>query len=218
MHAQIKILIVDDHPIFRKGLSHLINDEGDMHVCGEAEDITEARNALKSLNPDLVLLDISLKNANGLELIEYIIAEHRKIPVLVLSMHDESIYAERVLKAGGMGYIMKQEMTGKVVDAIRKVRAGHIYVSEKIASELMGRFRLGKRDGIPDDPVKTLSNREFEIFRMTGEGLSPREMARRLNLSVKTIGSCRENIKKKLNVKSMELLIKYAIEWQQHNR
>ncbi len=212
MSAQKRIMIVDDHPIFRKGLAQLINEEKDLRVTGEADDVFDARQALMQGRPDLLIVDITLKDASGLELIKYCTDRYPDLPVLVLSMHDESVYAERVIRAGARGYIMKQEMTAHVIQAIRRVLAGDIYASEAVVTVL-----LGKMSGIQKhhdrNPVEELSDREFEIYTLIGKGFERSEIARLLNLSVKTVGTYREKIKDKLGLKSSAELMRSAIEW-----
>jgi DNA-binding NarL/FixJ family response regulator len=207
-------MIVDDHPIFRKGLAQLVNEELDMEVCGEAEDVPEAKKLLAKLNPDMVIVDLSLKGASGLELIKYIHDQLPGRPILVLSMHDEAVYAERALKSGARGYIMKQEMTGKVVTAVRQVLAGKMFFSDAIVENILGRVAVNEVN-VPKDPVSTLSDRELEVFTLIGRGLGRQEMAAMLNVSIKTIGSYREKIKEKLRIKTSPELARRAVEWVQ---
>ncbi len=214
MPARSRVMIVDDHPIFRKGLGHLINEESDMEVCAEAEDVPEAKRNLAAHKPDMVIVDLSLKGASGLELIRYIHDISPGLPVLVISMHDETVYAERALKAGARGYIMKQEMTGKVVKAIRQVLHGKMFFSEDIVEGILGRVATDSR-AIPKDPVSTLSDRELEVFTLIGKGTGRKEMASMLNVSIKTIGSYREKIKEKLGIRSSPELARRAVEWVQ---
>lgn len=212
-----QILIVDDHPIFRKGLVQLINEEPDMEVCGEAEDVFTATKKIRLLNPELVVADITLKDTSGLELIKFINDNNMNIPVLVLSMHDEKIFAERALKTGARGYIMKQEMSGNVTAAIRHVLAGKIYVSDavndRILSALTGRGSVVAPLDIEKDPSTVLTDRELEIFRMMGKGYRRNEIGKALNLNVNTIGTYRERIKEKLNLSSSNELMARAILW-----
>ena len=212
MHPKSKILIVEDHPIFRRGLAQLINEEKDMEVCGEAETVAEAKRAIKQCRPDMVIVDITLKGKSGLELLRDLGERQADLPTLVLSMHDEALYAERVLRAGARGYIMKQEMTGNVIQAIRQVLKGKIYASENIVENMLS--KLTDRTGDTNrDPVESLSDRELEVFQLIGSGMGRKEIAGMLNLSVKTIGTYRENIKKKLNLKNSSELMKHAFEW-----
>ncbi len=214
-----QIFIVEDHPIFRKGLIQLINEEPDMEVCGEAEDVFSATKKVRQLNPDLVIADITLKDTSGLELVKFINDNNLNIPVLVLSMHDEKIFAERALKSGAKGYIMKQEMSGNVTAAIRHVLAGKIYVSDaindRILSSLTGRAVEGTSFDLEKDPSSVLTDRELEIFRMMGKGYRRNEIGKALNLNVNTIGTYRERIKEKLNLSSSNELMARAILWVQ---
>lgn len=214
-----QIFIVEDHPIFRKGLIQLINEEPDMEVCGEAEDVFSATKKVRQLNPELVIADITLKDTSGLELVKFINDNNLNIPVLVLSMHDEKIFAERALKSGAKGYIMKQEMSGNVTAAIRHVLAGKIYVSDaindRILSSLTGRAVEGTPLELEKDPATVLTDRELEIFRMMGKGYRRNEIGKALNLNVNTIGTYRERIKEKLNLSSSNELMARAILWVQ---
>lgn len=211
MPDQSKIFIVDDHPVFRKGLGQLINEEADMVVCGESEEVNEARRAIEKLEPDMVIVDITLKDKSGLELIRYIHENYEDIPVLVISMHDESLYAERSLKAGAKGYIMKEEMTTNVIHAIRHVLLGNIYASDAVVSSLLG--KLGRKTDVVSNPLESLSDRELEVFQLIGKGYERKEIAELLGISVKTVGSYREYIKRKLRVRNSPELMKRAIEW-----
>lgn len=210
IESAYRILIVDDHPIVRQGLKRLIDQEEDLSVCGEAEDVKEARNAIEAMSPDAVILDISLKNSDGVDLIKELRLRRIKTPVLVLSMHDESIYAERLLSAGANGYIMKQEASDQFLAALRGVLSGDIWVSNAV------REKMAKSAAAEDavaDPISRLSNRELQVFNLIGQGLSTREIAGKLNLSVKTIESHRLTIKDKLNIDSATQLVRYAVRW-----
>lgn len=207
-----RILIVDDHPMMRQGLGLLIGMEPDLEVCGEAESGERALDCLGSLKPDLVLADISLPGKNGLELIKDFQVIQPGLPILVISMHHETLYAERVLRAGGRGYIMKQEGGKKLMEAIRHVLSGQIYVSEKMSSEILEIFS-GRRPGGESSPVEKLSDREFEVFQLIGQGQAMRDIAEKLHLSVKTVEVHRANIKEKLNLKSASELVRYATRW-----
>jgi DNA-binding NarL/FixJ family response regulator len=207
-----RILIVDDHPMMRQGLAQLIGAETDLVVCGEAENAEQALGNVNSLKPDLVLADISLPGKNGLELIKDFQAIQPGLPILIISMHDESLYAERVLRAGGRGYIMKQEGGKKLMHAIRQVLDGKIFVSEKMSSEILEIFS-GRRAGAESSPVEKLTDREFEIFQLIGQGKVTRDIADQLHLSVKTIDVHRGNIKSKLKVMSAAELIRFAVRW-----
>lgn len=207
-----KILIVEDHPIFMWGLSELINQEPDMVVCGDATDSSGAWKAIENLNPDLIIADITLENSDGIELTKEINRSSKAIPVLILSMHDQFLYAERALHAGARGYIMKQEAMEKVVTAIRQVLAGKIYLNEKVKDQIL--FNLADRPaGNGRSPMARLTDRELEVFRMIGKGFSTREIASNLHLSIKTIGTYRERIKEKLNLKHANELVRHTVHW-----
>ncbi len=211
-HQPGKILIVDDHPVFCLGMSELINKEHDLEVCGSRQNAADAMIAIGELKPDLVIVDISLENSNGIDLVEEIICEYPQTHVLIVSMYDEILYAQRALLSGARGYIMKQKAVEKVVDAIRKVMGGEIYASQEIKEAVFKQvLQPGKSNS--KSPLSTLTNRELEVFRLVGEGLSTKEIAERLHLSVKTIGTYRENIKDKLHLKHHTELIKFAVHW-----
>lgn len=211
--AKTRVLVVDDHPIVRQGLKQLIDHEPDLIVCGEAADRTETLNALKKKRPDICILDISLKRDSGLELIKQIRARGFKLPILVLSMHSESLYAERVLRAGGQGYVMKNEGAESLLTAVRQVLAGTIYLSTIMSGHLISKVVAGQLDGRA--PIETLSDRELDVFRLIGFGRTTREIAEELGLSVKTIESYRAHIKKKLTLKSATQLVQHATRWLQ---
>lgn len=212
-----KIFIVDDHPVFRKGLAQLIDEEEDLRVTGEAESVARAIQLIQKSLPDLVIVDITLKDKSGIDLIEYLKEHFPKLPILVISMHDESLYAERVLRAGALGYITKQEMTGNVVAALRQVIAGKRYVSSDMVDALLGKMMAGT-SGTGQSPIEILSNRELEVFQLIGQGFKRGEIASLLHLSVKTIGTYRENIKKKMNLKTATELMKQAVTWVQSQK
>jgi len=209
---KIRILIVDDHPIVRRGLAELLNHEDDFAVCGQAEDYHEALRAIGQLNPNMAVVDISLKETSGLELIKDIHSQHPDLPVLALSMHDETLYAERALRAGAMGYIMKQEATENVIAAIRKILGGEIYVSDRMASRMVRKLVAGQTVTNASS-VDCLSDRELEVFRLIGKGHGTRQISERLYLSVKTIETYRAHIKDKLNLADAAELLQYAIQW-----
>ena len=212
MDEKVRILIVDDHPIVREGLSSLINLEADLVVCGEAEDVEGARNAIEDSKPDLLLLDLSLPGISGFELIRQIKKREPRLPILVVSMHDEIFNAERALRAGAVGYLMKAEATEQVIIAIRRVLEGDVYVSEKIVPHMIRRLVAG--DGTAEtSPVERLSDREFEVFQLIGRGDTTRQIAEELHISVKTIETYRAKIKKKLGVKDATGLLRYAVNW-----
>jgi DNA-binding NarL/FixJ family response regulator len=210
--ARRRILILDDHPMTRYGLSQLINHEPDLLVCGEADSALQALAAIKSTCPDLVLVDISMPGKSGFEFIKDLQAQYPTVPVLVISMHDERIYAERVLRAGARGYIMKNEGGEKVLEAIRQVLNGQVYVSQSMSAALLDTFT--RRHSDSDKPAPSaLSDREFEIFQLIGQGLSGRQIAQRLNLSVKTVATHRQHIMQKLKLQSGPELIRQAVRW-----
>ena len=209
-----RILIVEDHPIMLQGLTQMINQEKDLCVCGSAFDAHEALKRVTSLKPDLAIVDLSLKGMNGIELIKMLSDAKKKMPVLVLSMHDESLYAERVLRAGGRGYIMKQEAIEKVLVAIRRVLSGEIYLSETMSAKLLEEF-MGGASPKETSSVERLSNRELEVFQLIGKGKGTRQIAKELHLSVKTVEAHRENIKKKLHVLSAVELVRHAVQWME---
>ncbi len=209
---QKRILIVDDHPIVRQGLTEIINHEKDMVVCGEAEDAYSAIKEIRTKLPDLVIADISLADTSGLELIKDIKVQFADIPVLTLSMHDETLYAERALRAGAKGYVMKQQCTEKVIEAIRKILLGQVYISDRMASKMVRKF-VGAKPQVGQSPVDCLSDRELEVFLMIGHGRGTRQIAEQLHLSVKTIETYRSHIKEKLNLGDATELLQYAIQW-----
>jgi DNA-binding NarL/FixJ family response regulator len=207
-----RVLIVDDHPMMRTGLAQLIDNEKDLKVCAEADNAREAMDIAVDQALDLILLDISLPDKNGLELIKDIRALKPGLPILVVSMHDESLYAERVLRAGGRGYIMKQEGGKKLLQAMRQVLGGQIYVSEKMSAGILESFSGRHAEGAIS-PVQQLSDREFEVFQLIGQGESTREIAAHLHLSVKTVEVHRLNIKKKLKLQTATDLVRHAVRW-----
>jgi DNA-binding NarL/FixJ family response regulator len=207
-----RILIVDDHPITRYGVTQLINHEPDLLVCGEAESAQQALAAIKSALPDLVLADITMPSRSGLEFIKDMQAHHPSVPVLVMSMHDETIYAERVLRAGGRGYIMKSEGGEKLLEAIRQVLQGKVYVSKGMSAALLEVFAPHHSKGVEATPG-ALSDREFEVFQLIGQGLSAQQIGQRLNLSVKTVGTHRQHIRQKLKLQTGPELIRQAVRW-----
>jgi len=207
-----RILIVDDHPIVRQGLRRLMENEEDLIVCGEVETARDARTAIKELSPDAVIVDISLKQGDGIELVRDVRAHYATLPMLVLSMHDEAIYAERMLSAGANGYIMKQAASEQFLASLRRVLDGGIYVSEAVGSNMIQKFASGGAY-ISANPIDRLSNRELQILHMIGKGMSTRETANSLNLSIKTVESHRQRIKRKLNLNTGAQLVQYAVNW-----
>lgn len=208
---KLKIVVVDDHPIVRQGLAQIINQEEDMALAGEAGDATEAMKVIKQVNPDMAIIDVSLTGTSGIELTKNILIHYPKMPILIVSMYDESLYVERVLKAGAKGYLMKQEATDNIVAAIRKILGGDIYVSEKMRDTLVHKLIAG---GVPSgSSSENLSDRELEVLQLLGQGFSTRQIAEELHVSVKTVESHYANMKNKLNLKSAHELIQYAIKW-----
>jgi DNA-binding NarL/FixJ family response regulator len=214
VRARYQILVVDDHPIVRQGLRRLIDQQRDLAICGEAESFHEAEAAMRKLKPDLVIIDISLKQGDGIDLVKTARAKDPNLPVLVLSMHDEVIYAERVLAAGANGYIMKQADADELLRAIRRVLEGGIYVSEAIGSTMIRRLAAGGRN-VASNPIERLSTRELQILQLIGSGLSTRQTAEALELSMKTIETHRERIKRKLHLVSGSQLVQYAVNWSE---
>ena len=212
MPENINILIVEDHPIFRMGLTELIENETDMTVCGYAQEVTTAMALIEQTMPHLVIVDLSLKESNGMELIKFIHNHHRQVLCLVLSMHDESLHAERCVLAGAKGYIMKQDASRSLVTVIRQILSGRIYVSEKIMSQILNKFQ-NQPDLVHVSPLKRLTDRELEIFQYIGNGQSSGKIAGNLNISVKTIGTHRERIKEKLGINSSGELVRNAVIW-----
>lgn len=213
MSRKKKILLVEDHPIFRLGLAELINQENDLEALGQAKDVEPAIIEIEEMNPDLIIADISLKHSDGIDLVKYVKQSHRHIPVLVLSMHDEYLYAQRALSAGARGYIMKQEAMESVVTAIHHVLAGKIYLNEKVKEHILS--SMSDTPAIRDKtPVDRLTDRELQVFKLIGRGFSSREIAERLFLSIKTIGTYRERIKEKLNLKHANELVRCAVHFE----
>jgi DNA-binding NarL/FixJ family response regulator len=211
--AKKTVLIVDDHPLLRQGIAMLINQQHDMQVCGEAEEVHKAMQLIAQQKPDIVILDISLKGPDGLELLKSIRVLDPDLPVLILSMHDEAIYAERALRAKANGYIMKQEATEKVLVAMRRILNGDVYLSDNMSKKMLQQFI----DGAPSmvqSRIAVLSDRELEVFRRIGDGRATREIAQELNLSVKTVETYQAHIKDKLSLRSGRELIQHAIQWK----
>jgi DNA-binding NarL/FixJ family response regulator len=211
-----RILLVDDHPLVRERLAEIINREPDLIVCHEAEDRHEALAAIPTTRPDLAIVDLTLKNSDGLELIKDIRVRWPKVRMLVVSMHDESLYAERVIRAGALGYITKQEATRKILVAIRRVLAGNIYLNEKIACHIISRL-TSHAASFGATPPELLSDRELRVFDLTGCGLGTSEIAGRLHIAVKTVETYRARIKEKLKLKDSSELLRLAISWNQHH-
>lgn len=207
-----RVFIVDDHTMFREGLRQLIEREPSMTVCGDAPDAAEALKGIRTSKPDVVLVDISLAGASGIDLIKDIKAEFEELPVLVVSMHDESLYAERALRAGAMGYVMKHEPAKTVKAAIQKVLGGDMYLSEKMSSAVINRLLRGQTDQ-PKSPIEMLSDRELEVFRLLGQGKGVRQIGEELSVTIPTVNSFRNRIKEKLQLKSSTEVMLHAIQW-----
>ncbi len=210
--AKRRIFLVDDHPITRQGVAVLINQEPDLEVCGEADSAPMAFELLQKAKADLVVVDISLKTISGIELTKNLRASLPDLPVLIMSMHDESLYAERALRAGAKGYVMKQEVSDKIRMAIRRILGGELYLSEKMKEEMLHRLVRNRKDEVVFT-IDTLSDREMEVFQLIGNGFGTRQIAAKLNLSVKTIDSYREHLKFKLHIEKGADLVYRAIQW-----
>ena len=212
MTATTRVYLVDDHPLVRESLASLIQRQSDLSVCGEADNPAAALSGIAATQPDVAIVDLSLGERTGLDLIRDLKTTHPRVAVLVLSMHDEQLYAERALRAGARGYIMKREATRNVILAIRRVREGKIVVSEAVAESLAARL-VGGVSGGPDSPVASLSDRELEVFRLVGEGRTTRQIADTLHLSVKTVQAYYARIKEKLGAGSANEMLREAIRW-----
>jgi len=210
--AKRKVFIVDDHPIVRKGLTQLINQENDLQLCGEASDILNAIPLIKTTHPEAAIIDTSLGPLSGFKLIENLCQQFPDLPVLVLSLYNEMLYAERCLRAGAMGYIMKQAPPHRILMALRKVLDGEFYISSKLGPKLINKL-LSKSTGISSSSIEQLSNRELEVFQFIGQGMKTKDMAESLNLSIKTIETYIAHIKKKMDFKSSRELFLYAVQW-----
>jgi DNA-binding NarL/FixJ family response regulator len=214
--AKSRIFIVDDHTMFREGLRQLIEREPGLMVCGDAPDAIEALTGIRASKPDVVIVDISLAGASGIDLIKDIKAEFDELLVLVVSMHDESLYAERALRAGAMGYVMKHEPAKTVKAAIRKVLGGDMYLSEKMSSSVINRLMRGQTEQ-PKSPVESLSDRELEVFRLLGQGKGVRQISEALSVTIPTVNSFRNRIKEKMGLKSSTEVMLHAIQWVQES-
>ncbi len=212
MNAKVStILIVDDHPLVREGLKGLIAEEPDLSVCGETGSMREAQELVRELQPDIVIVDLSLEDGNGLELIRRLKSHYPQLKMLVCSMHDESLFAERTINTGAQGYINKHEVAGHVVDALRKVLSGKIYLSPEVVDRIITGF--ARNQPVTGSSIEDLSNRELEVFWLIGQGYTTAEIAKQLNLSVKTIETHREKIKRKLGLTSAGQLMRQAVQW-----
>ena len=210
--SKVRVLLVDDHPVLRKGLAQLINQDPRLAVCGEAEDAPQAIKAIETLLPDLVIMDISLKLGNGIELLKTVKPHFPDLPVLVLSMHDEALYAERLLRAGAMGYIMKDDPAEQVLLAIWQVLAGEIFLSNRMKNRMMLQF-AGRNGKAPSSTLEQLTDRELEVFRLIGGGRTTRQIADHLHLSMHTVQAYREFIKAKLKLPNSTQLVQHAVQW-----
>jgi DNA-binding NarL/FixJ family response regulator len=207
-----QVMVVDDHPIVRQGLIQLVNREPDLAVCGEAGVAGSALRVILDAQPDIVVLDISLGGPDGLDLLKEIRERLPHLPVLILSMHDESVYAERALRAGANGYIMKQEASEKVLLAVRRILNHEVYVSDRVSGKMLQQY-VGKTGGVSHSPIEDLTDRELEVYRMIGEGHGTREIAEKLHLSVKTVETYQAHIKEKMSFRSARQLVQHAIQW-----
>jgi DNA-binding NarL/FixJ family response regulator len=211
--AKRRIFLVDDHPLVREGLTNLINGQDDLMVCGEAEDSARAIAGIEMTQPDVALIDISLKNESGLELVKNLENQSPLVALIVLSMHDEALYAERALRAGARGYVMKRESTKSVLTAIRRVLEGSVYVSERVVNSMARKLALSDKQSA-SSPVERLSDRELEIFRLLGQGRTTSQIAGDLHLSLKTVQAYCARAKEKFDVNSLGELIRAAIRWE----
>lgn len=217
MTLKARILVVDDHPLMRKGLALAIEEDPELEVVGQAADAEEALAVFSSLNPDMAVIDISLPGMSGLELIKHLMAIREDLLVVVVSRHDEALYAERAVRAGARGYVMKLEAGEKIVEALRHVRKGGVFLSEDVKDRMLFGAALGAKTP-SQSPLEVLSDRELEVFEMTGRGRATREIAERLHLSVKTVESYRARIKNKLNLTTAAELMQHAVQWVQGER
>jgi DNA-binding NarL/FixJ family response regulator len=209
-----RVFLVDDHPLVREWLTNLINQQPDLAVCGESENAPQALQAIAASKPDIAIVDLSLKDSSGIELIKALKEAQPGVSVLVLSMHDETQYAERALRAGAKGYVMKRETTRKVIEAIRRILEGKLYISEKVTEALTGRLAADRRTD-SRSPVEQLSDRELEVFEMLGQGQGTRQIAEKLRVSVKTIQAYCARIKEKMDLTSATELLREAIRWSE---
>jgi DNA-binding NarL/FixJ family response regulator len=207
------VFVVDDHPLLRQGLALMINQEPDLEVCGQAEEAQAAMQAIAQIQPDILIVDISLNGPDGLDLLKNIRALYPDLPVLILSMHDEAIYAERALRARANGYIMKQEASEKVLVAVHRILNGEVYLSDRMANKMLQQY-IGKTAPAMESRLSSLSDRELEVYRLIGEGRATREIAEELHLSVKTVETYQAHLKEKLSLRTGRELIQHAIQWK----
>ena len=212
-----RILIIDDHPLVREWLTNLINQQADMEVCGEAENSAQARNAIAATQPDVAIVDISLAGGSGIDLLKDLRGLHPDLRMIVLSMHDELLYAERALRAGARGYVMKRETTGKIVTAIREVLAGKLAVSERI-SQLIAEHYVGGLPSGTESPVAALSDRELEVFQLLGRGMETKQIADELHVGLKTVQTYCARIKEKLQLANASELLREAVRWEEQRQ
>jgi DNA-binding NarL/FixJ family response regulator len=215
--AKKKVFVVDDHPVFREGLVRIINEEKDLHVCGEASDASETLKNIESADPDLIIIDISLEGMNGIDLTKSIKAKNPRARILILSMHEESLHAERALKAGAGGYIMKRESGKKLLTAIRRVLEGKTFISPELNEQLLQKMANPTASGSAA-PNEILSDRELEVFQLIGQGYGTRQIADELSVSMKTVETHREHIREKLKLKNTFELVQRAIHWAHHEK
>lgn len=207
----VRVMIVDDHPTLREGLGSCVESQPDMTVCGEAADVDEALHKLPDCAPHVVIVDIALKKSDGLELVKSLRVRHKRVRILVHSMYEESVYADRCLHAGALGYVNKEAEPTEVIRAVRTVHRGQVYLSTAMTSNVLGRAFRGEAETI--DPIETLTDRQLEIFRLTGQGLTASQIAKRLHISVHTVETHRENIKRKLDASTAGELTRLAVLW-----
>ena len=209
----MRVVIVDDHPVVRQGLKMMLSSEEDITVCGEAAGFQEALDQIRETSPDAVTVDLSLDgDLSGIELVRAIKESFPEVKSLVLSMHDESLYAERVIRAGARGYVMKKEALDNVIEALRKIMSGELFLSEAISGKIIDKLLHGSSDTM-NTPVDILASKEFEVFQLTGHGFSSREIAEKMGISINTIESHKRNIREKLRLKNSSELIKHAVQW-----
>jgi len=216
--AKARILIVDDHPIVRQGVAQMVNQQADLQLCCEAANGEEALSAMRRCHHDLAIVDISLEGLSGFSLITALVARYPELPILVVSFHEETLYAERTLRLGAKGYIMKHQATGTILAAIRRILAGGIYLSDDMQSLILERLRTPSSDPGIADPVACLTDREFEVLRLVGFGFGTRQIAEKLNRTVKTVEAHRANIKEKLGLTTGTELARFAILWVEDKR